>query len=62
MAKNDLAPPAGDFVYNWKTKQWDDKRLRSALIELGHAVSKSKLDIASRMHMEVFWELIEERP
>ena len=36
-------------------------RLRSALIELGHAMSKSKLDIAARYHMEVFWELMEER-
>ena len=35
-------------------------RLRSALVELGHAMSKSDLDIASRYHMEVFWELLEE--
>ena len=36
-------------------------RLESALVELGHAVSKSDLGIGSRRHIELFWDLIGDR-
>ena len=33
-------------------------RLKSAMVELGHAVSKSDLGIGSRRHIELFWDLM----
>ena len=69
MAKNDLAPPAGDMtcksdaIYRAVVKHGIDERarLRSALIELGHALSKCELPIACRRHVEMFWDIIKER-
>jgi hypothetical protein len=63
--KNASAPPAGDSPWElplFRCSTIDtpnDKKLRSALIELGHAVSKSDLNIASRRHIEAFWQLME---
>ena len=36
----------------------DGSRIKNALVELGHAVSKSELNIASRRHIEMFWDLV----
>ena len=37
----------------------DIKRLRSALIELGHAVSKASTNEAQRYHLMMFWEIVD---
>jgi len=36
----------------------DGSRIKNALVELGHAVSKSDLNISSRRHIEMFWDLV----
>ena len=36
----------------------DGSRIKNALVELGHAVSKGELNIASRRHIEMFWDLV----
>jgi hypothetical protein len=44
-----------------KNLQKEVKILRSALTELGLALSKTQLDVGARYHMEVFWELLENK-
>lgn len=44
-----------------KKLQMEVKRLRSAAIELSLALSKLKLNDEARYHMEVFWQLLENK-